>query len=368
MKILISSDQIYLHGGIEKVMSTKVNHWVNKEEHEVWVMTTEQEGNPPCYPISPKVHLIDLKVNYNRSKSYFSLENLRKIPRHYFSQKRNIKQIKPDVIISPNFNFDHYWLPFIKGKAKLIKERHGSRYFELEERKKASILQKLKFRFHDWIDSLYHHIVVLNEDEKKYVKSENVIVIPNPIEPSHFKANLASKKIIAAGRISPVKGFDQLIKAFESIHFEFPDWELHIYGQDYLGTQDKLQHYIDSHKLSDAIKFKGSVDNLTEVMQDYSIYAMTSITECFPMVLLEAKSVGMPIISYDCPNGPRNIIHNNVDGIVVENQNIQKFSMNLKSLMKEEEIRCQFGKEANKDVSQYYTIEIMKMWSNLLAL
>lgn len=370
MKIVFNTDQIYLHGGIEKVMATKANYWAKMPDVQVYIVTTEQCNNLPCYYLDPKIRLIDLQVNYNRTKSYFSIENVRKAITHVIRQKKIYKELKPHVIISPNFNFDHYWLPFIKGNSKLIKERHGSRYKEEEEegRKNKSLLSRLRFKFNDWLDSKYDTLVVLNEDEKKYIKSDNAIVIPNPIEPQNLQADLKNKSVIAAGRISPVKGFDQLIQAWAIVNQTFPDWQLDIYGQDYLGTQKKLEKLIADLQLQDVVHIKGSIDNIPQKMVEYSIYAMTSKTECFPMVLLEALSVGLPIVSYDCPNGPRNIIKNNVDGFLVEYQNIQSFAENLMKLIENETLRIRMGRNAKQNAHRFTTPEVMKLWQSLLNL
>lgn len=313
MKILISTDQIYLHGGIEKFMATKVNFWVHQPGVEVYILTTEQQGHPPCYPIDPKVTLLELGVDYDRSQSYFSWKNLKKALVHYRRQKAVLQKIQPDVVISPNFNFDHYWLPWIKGKSKLIKERHASRYQEPEQRRKASFIQKLKWKLTDAVESQYDHIVVLNETEATYVTTGNAVVIPNPIEASPFRANPKTQQVMAAGRMAPVKNFKALIEAWALLYSQFPDWQLHLYGEDYGGMQQALEEVIHQKGLTEVVQFKGSVPILTEAMQDYSLYALSSETECFPMVLLEALSVGLPIVSFDCPNDPRHIINHKID-------------------------------------------------------
>lgn len=365
MKILYNTDQTYLHGGIEKVMATKANYLANQKGVEVYIVTTEQVQNRPCYSLDSKIKLIDLGINYNRSKSYFSFENLKKALRHFKTQKKLFKKLKPDVIISPNFNFDHYWLPFTKKNAKLIKELHGSRFFEDQKRGTVSFLSKLKFGLDDYIDALYDIIVVLNPDEKPYIKSSNTIVIPNPVEPSTLRADNSRKQVIAAGRISPVKGFDQLIEAWTLVHQDFPDWQLHFYGQDYLGTQQKLEQLVEKQRLKEVVHFKGSVAHLTETMTDYSIYAMTSETECFPMVLLEALSVGLPIIVYDCPTGPRNIITDKADSSLIPYQNIPIFVQKLKELMNNENLRHQMGQKGIENVQRFSLEKVMKEWLKL---
>jgi len=368
MKIVFNTDQIYLHGGIEKVMATKANYWVGIPNVQVYIVTTEQQKNIPRYFLDKRVNIIDLGVNYNRSKSYFSKENLLKAFIHLKKQKEFFRKLQPNVIISPNFNFDHYWLPFIKKDSRLIKERHSSRYKEPEARKNKALFNRLKFKFNDWLDSKYTKIVVLNEDERKYVMSNNAVVIPNPIESQIMQADLINKRVLAAGRISQVKGFDHLIKAWAIVNDSFSDWHLDIYGQDYLDTQKELEQLIQDLQLQDVIHFKGSIDNIPEKMTEYSIYAMTSQTECFPMVLLEALSVGLPIVSYDCPNGPRNIIQDKIDGLLIQDQNIQIFADSLKELILDKGLRIKMGNNAKENIHRFTTFEVMKKWKSLLNL
>jgi len=368
MTILFNTDQIYLHGGIEKVMATKANFFANCKDVEVIIVTTEQKGLTPRYTLDSRIKLIDLGVNYDREKSYFSYINLKKAFLHYRKQKALFGDLKPDVIISPNYNFDHYWLAFIKRKAKLIKERHSSRYLEEEHRKNASFFKALKYKLNDWIEQKYNHIVVLNKDEAEYVKTSNVVVIPNPIDESPFVADINAKQVVAAGRISPVKNFGDLVKAWELIKPDFPDWQLHIYGEDYLDTQKKLEDDIKKAGLDEVVHFKGSVNNMSEVLSNYSIYAMSSETECFPMVLLEALSVGLPIVSYDCPNGPRHIINNGEDAYLVFHHDIETLSRKLKYLMRDKEERYRLQNNAKKNIVRFSTQQVMKQWQELLNL
>jgi len=368
MKILITTDQIYMHGGIEKVMATKVNWWAAQPGIEVFIVTTEQQGKPPCYPLDSRVNLVDLKVNYIRSSSYFASVNLRKAVAHFIKQKKCFRDIAPDVIISPNINFDHYWLPFVKGKAILIKERHGSRFYETELRENGTVLQKLRLKINDWVERSYDHIVVLNPDEKMLVKTGNAVVIPNPVEVKDIDPPVPKKQVIAAGRISPVKGFERLIEAWALLPESLNEWELHFYGQDYLGTQKKLEEQIDRLGLGGRVIFKGSVGNLSDVLGSYSMYAMTSYTECFPMVLLESLAAGVPVVAFDCPTGPRHIVTHESDGLLVTNGNIIEFAEALINLMNNEASRKEFAAAAKENVKRFSLPQIMRQWSNLLNL
>ncbi|MBF0598344.1 glycosyltransferase family 4 protein [Faecalibacter rhinopitheci] len=368
MKIVFNTDQIYLHGGIEKVMATKVNYWLTLPNVEVYIVTTEQQGKEPCYTLESRVQFIDLGVNYNRRQSYFSKENIKKAFLHFKKQKSLFRKLQPDVIISPNFNFDHYWLPFIKGDSKLIKERHSSRYLEPHQRQHSSFLGKLKFKLTDWIESQYNHIVVLNKDEAYYVETNNAVVIPNPIDPTPLYAHLQNKQVMAAGRIAAVKGFDQLIEAWKIVHQHAPDWQLHIYGDNYGSTQQELEVLIKNYQLDEVIMFKGSVSNIPEVMTHYNIYALTSMTECFPTVLLEALNVGLPVVSYDCPNGPRNILTHGEDGILVQNQNPLDLANTIIYLIQSPLQLQNMSLKGKQNINRFSTSSVMQKWNNLLNL
>lgn len=367
MKIVFSTDQIYLHGGIEKVMATKANYFADKLDYDVTILTCEQRNNKPCYPLSSKIKFLDLGVDYNREKSYFSPANLAKLPMHFYKLNRALRKLKPNVVIVCNFGFDYYGMPFFYKKAKKIKEFHSSRYFDNKARSENnSFLKNLYFKFNDWIEAKYDHLIVLNKDEVPYYKTQNVVVIPNPITIPEDVAPLQSNLVVAAGRISPVKGFDQLIRAWKIIHVNAPEWELHIYGEDYVGTQEKLEQLIADQQLQNVIFFKGSSTNMLQTFQQYSLYAMSSVTECFPMVLLEALSVGLPVVSFDCPNGPRNIITDGEDGLLADNQNAEDLAKKMLFLMQNDEKRLLFGQNAKLNSTYFSTAVVMKQWLTLL--
>lgn len=363
MKILYLTDQLYLHGGIEKVLTQKVNYLADITGDDVTVLTYQQKGRPPVYELSAKVWMRDLNINYEINKSYFSPANLLKMPAHVSVLRRTLRQLQPDVIISCSFGPDFYFLPFVCGKSPVIKEFHSSRYFGFQSpsRGKAKLLDKLS----SWAEKKYTQLVVLNPDEVPFYHSDHISVIPNPAEIIEVTADLANRKILAAGRISPVKNFADLIEAFSRLNARFPDWELHFWGEDYIGTQNKLKTQIDGLGLGSQIRFMGVTDNLQAVMNKYSIYAMTSETECFPMVLLESLSAGLPVVSYDAPTGPRHIVTNGEDGFIVPYKNLDIFTQKLEKLMTDENLRRKMGDKGRENVQRFNIDTVMQQWRTL---
>lgn len=358
MKILYLTDQIFLHGGVEKVLSQKANYLVNVLGDEVTIITHNQKNRKPIYEFSPKIKFIDLNVNYEISKSYYHPYNLKKIPHHISALKKVLKDLKPDVIISCHFGPDFYFLPYLEKPVPKIKEFHSSRYFYTAEP------QTLKTKFLSYLmlstEKKYDQLVLLNESERQFYRSENITVIPNPAEISDIRADLTSKKIMAAGRISPVKNFGDLIEAFSAASENNPEWELHFFGKDYIGTKTKLEQKISKCGLQHQVKFRGVAADLKKEMQNYSIYAMTSESECFPMVLLEALSVGMPVVSYNSPTGPQHILKNEEDSFLVPYKNLDIFTEQLKILMQKEELRQEMGKKASENAVRF-DIEVIML-------
>ncbi len=367
MKIVFLIDQIYKHGGAEKVLTEKSSYFADEFHYDVTIITTEQKSKKPCYSLSNKVSLVDINIHYERTKSYFNIINIMKIINHYKILKRQIKEINPDFIILLSDAFDYYFLPYITGKSKILKEFHSSYYFNsIEKKRNRSLLKNAKFTIRNYINSKYNYLVVLNNDEKRLLNTTNTIVIPNGITINHSKfSTLENKKAISAGRIALVKNFEALIKSWKYITYKYPDWQLEIYGEGDKEHLLNLQKLIKELNLTNNICLCGSTNQLKEKMLNSSIYVMSSITECFPMVLLEAQSCGLPIVSFDCPCGPRNIIINKENGLLVENQNNIELAEGIIRLIKSEDIRKKMGRKSIENIRKYKLSNVMEKWKVL---
>lgn len=364
MKIVFVIDQVYLHGGIERILSIKANYFSDQKNDEVHIVTTEQKGNAPCYPFSDKITFKDIGINYERKKSYYHPTNLKKLPIHFLRLRSYIKKVSPDVVVVCSHSTDTYFVPFLCKKVPKVKEFHYSKYFEETDKKETkSKFQSRFYRFTEYVEKKYDSIVVLNKDERQYYPSDNVFVIPNPL--TFFPDKVAdvknNKTIICAGRVAQVKGFDNLIDIWKQIYQEFPDWKIEIYGSGTKEYETYLAEKVKENNLEKSLFLMGATDDVRGKMQNAAIYAMTSHTECFPLVLLEAQSSGLPVITYDCPNGPRNIVVNET-GVLVENQNQTAFASALRSLIKNEEKISIYGTNARNNAKNYLEEAVMNQW------
>ncbi|MCL6295004.1 glycosyltransferase family 4 protein [Jejuia spongiicola] len=366
MNIVFIIDQVYMHGGIERVLSIKANYLAKNLDNKISILTTEQQKKKPCYSFNENIFFQDLSINYFRNKSYFHPLNLLKSIKHLFRLKQVVNKLSPDIVVVCSHSTDTHFVPFINRTVPKIKEFHYSKFIEEKKRNKKGItFKKIFFKITDYVESKYNRLVILNPDESKYYKSNNTIVIPNPLTffPKEV-SKLSNKIIISAGRIAPVKGYDLLIDIWKIASKNIPDWELHIYGDGNIDYIAQLQRKIDEANLKETIILKGSTSDIKSKMLNASIFAMTSHNECFPLVLLEAQACGLPIVSFDCPNGPRNIINHN-DGILIPIGDNESFSDKLVILANDKEQLINMGLNARKNANNYSVEKVMTMWNDM---
>lgn len=355
MRILFLMDQMYLHGGTERILSQKLNYLSDNLNVETYLFTSEQKNKDAIYDISEKVIWKDLEINYERSLSYFHPINLKKTFQHYRILKKEIDRIKPDVIMSVSFSPEQYFLPFIHKNIPKVKEFHSSKYVYNVSKQRKILDKSLK---------KYNALVVLNESEKQFYENKNIVVIPNFTDFNTHKneSSEREKTIIAAGRIAPVKQFDKLIQVWSKLKDEFPDWKIKIFGSGDELLLQELNDLINKLNLSSSVFILPSTQYIEQEMNKASIFAMTSETECFPMVLLEAKACGLPIISFDCPTGPRHIVKDMEDGILVEANNIELFVESLKKMIIDKPLRDYYAINGRENVCEFSKEIVMKKW------
>ena len=368
MKIVFIIDQVFRHGGIERVLSIKANYLSSIKTNEVHIVTSEQNNKEACYNFNTEIFFQDLNINYHKNKSYFHPKNLLKIPSHISKLKLELKKIVPDIVVVCSHSTDTYFIPFIKKEIPKVKEFHYSKFIEIDKRKNAtSFIKKNFFKFADFVETKYDKLIVLNADEANYYKSNNTITIPNPL--TFFPetvSNLKDNIVIAAGRIAHVKRYDLLIDVWELVNKKNKEWELHIYGDGEEKYLNYLQDKIDSKKLSNHVFLKGATDQIKDKMLHSSLFVMTSENECFPLVLLEAQACGLPIVSFDCPHGPRNIIDKQT-GKLIDIDDISGFSEAILDSISNKNERLQQGKQARMNSKRYSVEKIMTIWINMFT-
>lgn len=192
-------------------------------------------------------------------------------------------------------------------------------------------------------------------------------VIPNPVLPpaqqypqSHDERN----SIIAIGRMVHEKGYDRLLAAYKKVFHLHPSWTLEIWGDGPLG--ETLEKLIGDYHLQDCVKLMGTTNEIGRELAHADIFVMTSRYEGFPNALCEAMASGLPSVVFDCPVGPRAIIKDGVNGLLVENDNIDAFANTLSELMVDSEQRRKLGKHALEVLDDYSLDHVAGLWDTVI--
>lgn len=239
LRIAYCTPSLYISGGVERVLTTKANYLAEIEKHDIYIILTDGKDKAPYYPLSPKVQVIQLNINFEEIWNLPFWKKIVVYPKKQHIYKRKLKEtlftIKPDITISllrREINF----ITSIKDGSKKIGELHVNRknYRNFEENETnfvKNIFSKL------WMVSLVRHlkkldrfIVLSSEDKENWHDLHNVKVISNPLPfQTEQTSNLTEHQVIAVGRYTYQKGFDLLLKAWKIVSKQYPDWKLYIW-------------------------------------------------------------------------------------------------------------------------------------------
>lgn len=170
------------------------------------------------------------------------------------------------------------------------------------------------------------------------------------------------KVVMAAGRLSEVKGYERLIEAWSLIQEEFPDWTCRIYGKGALEGSLRAQ----AEATGAAVELPGYTTDMRAELGRSALFAMSSRVEGFPMTLIEALSEGTPLVSFDCPRGPGEIVVDGSNGLLVPDGDIPGLAKALATLMRDDELRDRMGEQALVDAQQYQIENIAEDWVRLI--
>jgi glycosyltransferase involved in cell wall biosynthesis len=190
--------------------------------------------------------------------------------------------------------------------------------------------------------------------------------IPNTVYPMGGpRPDLSTKRLVAAGRFMNQKGFDLLIPAFAKIAADFPDWSLRIHGKGPLKQQ--LEQMIDESGLGERIELAGPANDMGAALAEASIFVLSSRFEGFPLILIEAMSKGLAVVSYDCPTGPSDIVDDHENGILVPAKDIDALAAGMREVMADEQLRRRVGAAATESAKAYEIGSIGPHWEELLT-
>ena len=368
---------LYNSGGMERAVTIKANYLADKMDYDVSIVTTEQMGRPVFYPLSEKVHLYHLNIGIHEKfgkESYIEkcISRVLKTQEYKKALKKLLAEVRPDIVISTLGGLDIGFLNDLQKDSIKIGELHFPGNFRQLMARKLSdafipnLVAKLRTRTFKRQCEKLDRLIVLTREEKALWKNQQTIdVIPNPISflPSE-SSSLLSKKAIAVGRLAYEKGFDLLIEVWKTVAGKHPDWELNIYGKG--NEKERLLQLIKENRLEQQIKIHEPVKDIQEKYLESSLFLLSSrYLEALPMVMLEAMACGLPLVAFDAPCGPKDIITDGQNGFLVSSGNMEQFAEKICALIELEELRQEMGNASKQLAAGYQVEKIMKLWVDL---
>jgi glycosyltransferase involved in cell wall biosynthesis len=383
MKIHYMLLHAYGMGGTIRTVINQANAMV-ADGHDVELVSVLRRRDDACFPIDDRVRLVDL-VDLRRKKA----PRLWRLHQHLAQRKRQALAARPGQYVpegeyrAQDFNelveqAVISYLQRLRGGV-VVTTRPGLNLLAArfapagvvrvgqEHMNLASHRSSVQEAARQWYPQLDALVTLTNGDREEYqefLKGTEVLCIPNAVhsldqEPSQH----TNKIVLAAGRLTKQKGYDFLIPAFAQVIERHPDWQLRIYGTGHLN--DQVRRLINRWHLYNHVLLMGQTTSFDDELAKASLFVLSSRFEGLPMVMIEAMAHALPVVSFDCPTGPRDVLKDGVDGLLVPPKDVDALARALQRLVGDEPLRKELGAAAAKTAERYGPDAITPQWEAL---
>lgn len=378
MKLLYTIHSLYNPGGMERVLLNKIGWLRRNTEWEILVVTTDQKGRDLFFPLPEGVRMVDLGVNYSddNGKSFIC-----KVAGYFRRRRLHRKRLtellmaeRPDVVdcLYPG---ECSFVPDIRDGSRKVMELHQSKMFHYQYNRSGllGLADRYRARTDERLVRRFDRFVVLTEeDARMWGEIPGMRVIPNAakdicdgMSPNDGVASSDGRRVIAVGRLDYQKGFDRLIDAWALLRKDgrFADWKLDIFGKG--EWKEMLQRKIRTLGVGDSARLNAPVKDIAAEYKASSMLVMSSHYEGFPMVMVEAMSAGLPVVTFDYKCGPKDIIDDGRNGLLVKEGDIRGLADAMMSLMASPATLRRMSAEAKKVTERFSEEKVMGMWVRL---
>ena len=367
MRLLYICDALAVFGGLERVLIEKANWLAQQEGYEVCLLTVNQGDHPVSFPLYSGVRFEDLNIQFHQQ---YHLSFLRRLVRnrqlHRLFRERlagKILEKAPDVIVCTRLDYIRDVVS-VKGDIPLVFESHSSCLASRFEG--DGLLRRLHIRYLQLAVRKAAMTVALTQGDaaewRKLTPRVCVIPILVNLNDSGMYSDCTAKSAIFVGRFSKQKEVGSLLRIWTLVHKHYPEWCLHLYG-GYGEEQDSILKEI---KQIDAnIQVHEATSDIMEKYKESSILLLTSSYEPFGLVLPEAMSCGLPVVAFDCPYGPVDIITDGSDGFLAKSGDINCYVDKVCALLENEAMRQKMGRVGQQTSQRYEASRVMPMWKNM---
>ncbi|MFE9444101.1 glycosyltransferase family 4 protein [Streptomyces sp. NPDC006602] len=360
MKISFLINNIYGIGGTNRTVINLAE--ALSVRHEVEIVSVFRRATATKFEISPRITvraLVDLRPGSADRDAAGSDEPSEVVPRQeeFYAQYsrftdgriiRDLEKTTADVVVGTRPSLNLFVAAHTRDGALRVAQEHMT-HLAIPPAVRAEMA-----RVYPRLDAI---TTVTEADARSFMENTPipgipVVGIPNSVpEPAVAPSDCTRRVVVSAGRMHQIKRYDLLIRAFSALAEEFPDWQLRIYGDG--GEAGKLRTLVTELGLTGRALFMGGFSPIESEWAKGSIAAVTSSAESFGMTLVEAMRCGLPVVSTDCPVGPREILRDGEDGFLVPNGEVEGIAWGLRRLMADEPLRRTMGAAALRNAARY---------------
>lgn len=364
MKIIYLIAGTYRAAGMERALAVKAG-WLASHGYEIMIVTTDQKGRPSAFDLHPSIRTADLAIGYEDNNGGSFIDKAARYPfkqlKHRIKLAALLKRERADIVVSMFCN-DASFLPSVNDGSKKVLEVHFSRFKRLQYARSGlwAIADRMRSRQDMNTVRRYDRFVVLTREDASYWGDlPNIRVIPNPRTFScDTPARLENHQAIAVGRYNRQKGFDLLLDAWRKA--DTRGWKLRLAGEG------DIKSITASGTLPGDV-IPGPSDDIKAELKESSFLIISSRYEGLPMALLEAQASGLPVISFECKCGPRDVITDGKDGILVPEGDTDALAGAIGKLVADHNLRLRMGATAFGNSDKYDIENIMPQWEKLFA-
>lgn len=366
------------YGGVEKAIVSLANSLAKLNKYEIEIVSIYKLYEKPVFDIDEKIkvtYLLPSELSPNRKEWKEALNNLKLIRLGkeslkslkilYARRKKMVEYIKntdANVIISTRIFLNELLSEY--GKDNILKIGWEHNHYHDDMRYATDVIRSAK--------NLDYFVLVSKELQKFYHKKMRTfkckcVYIPNAIENvPKTKSPLTGEHIISVGRLSPEKGYLDLLKIYLDLKKKKCKWHLDIVGDG--SERSRLEKFIKENNLENDVTLHGFKNSkeIEKLMQKSSIYVMTSYTESFGIVLLEAMSNGLPCLAFDSAEGAKEVITSGRDGYLIKHRNFKAMEKKILDLTKDIDMRKELGKNGRRKVKGYISDNICESWEKII--
>lgn len=354
-KICFFSGDITRSGGTERVAVQLANALLEDGTYDICFVSLTEQQEKPFYPLKSEINRYRLGRKWiNPGPGYLPVIG---------KLRRFLKEQQIDILVDIDIVLDVLSIPAARGlKTKVVSWEHFTADFELSVLYRKMIL-KYSVKRSDYV------VVLTDGDLEEYrnrLGRKNAIRrIYNPVAYQWKKeTELEQKKIIlTAGRLVPEKGIEYLKKVSVKILERYPEWQWVVLGEGV--ERENLEQFIIENNLQNRFVLKGNVENVDEYLQQASIFVITSKYEGLGLSMLEARAMKVPCVSFDVKMGPRELIHNGIDGYLVTPFDCEDMIKKIETLINNPKLRKQFAEKAFLHMNEFRVQKIKEQWKEI---